>query len=88
MHVNYQVADLGLRIEELQTEIAKDRQRIAELLETDSNPLLTSDAGKHTPDVHNQAKVLEASIARKQEVIDELLEQQARVQRRLDRLEE
>ncbi len=88
LHVNYQLSDLELRLEKIEKDIDKDMLRINELNETDSNLLHKGTAADPSHDIQNQIKLLKASIARKEEMIEELLEQKARVQQKKDKWEE
>jgi hypothetical protein len=88
LHVNYQLSDLELRLEDIEKDIDKDIVRINELKETESNLLQKGSAADPSHDIHNQLMLLKASIARKEEMLEELLEQKARVQQKKEKWEE
>ncbi|MBW6499575.1 MAG: hypothetical protein K0B09_14395 [Bacteroidales bacterium] len=73
LKVDYQLSDIELRIEEMQQEIEKDREHMAELSETGDNPLFKGSETDPADDIHNQVQVLMAAISRKENLLFELL---------------
>lgn len=83
LKIDYQLSDIELRMEEMQQEIEKDREYMAELSETGDNPLFKSGEADPTDDIYNQLEVLKAAISRKESLLNELLlEKEALLQKK------
>lgn len=85
LRVGYQLSDVELRLEELEREIEKDLEQIEELSETGDNPLFKGGEADPSDDIHNQAEVLKASLARKQELMEELLREKETLLQKKDK---
>lgn len=85
LRVDYQLSDVELRLEDLEKEIKKDLLQIEELSETGDNPLFKGGEADPSDDIHNQAEVLKAALASKQELLEELLQEKETLLKKKDK---
>ena len=85
LRVDYQLSDIELRLEDLEKEIEKDLEQIEALSETGDNPLFKGGEADPSGDIHNQAEVLKAALARKQGLLEELLQEKETLLQKKDK---
>jgi len=83
--VDSQLSDIEFRIEEAENELERYQEQIEELQELGDNPLFDKQGGDAPEDINNQIMVLRAAIARKEEMLSQLIEEYELLEQKKDK---